>query len=510
MQPAQSEAGVPLSHYTAVLRRRWWVVAMCALLGPGLAATYLLLVPQQATATTTVSINIITNDPFNLARSAAGLIDLAGEAQVASSSLVADRVADTLETDVSSADIRRAVQVIGVSDTSILRVSATAANESDARDIADTVAQEYLTYRSEQAQARIDRGLDSSRERLIVLRDDLSAANEAQRAAAAAEDPDGVIQADTDRSLITAEISSLTEQIASSQAIDTAAGSVLNPASRNAVVWSPRRNLVLLTGLLVGLGLGVLAAFALNSLGSRVRSGQDVSRYGGRAVLGELSAKRAQVPPEGADLEELRAIRERMLADPHFSARSGVCAVIDETRSAAAADVSLNLALVLAQTGLRVQFVGLEGGSDLLPHATDAFGLQQDPDSPTGHRYLSQAYPNFSLFMPPADKDQGEPISQAVRAELAAQRDAGLLIVGVPPGSSAATRLAACRLSDVVVLVAAKRGTRMADMQRTAADVRGMGGYLIGTVLVGRARSLSVAEARTGASATNAVARSSS
>ncbi len=510
MEHAQSEAGVPLSHYTRVLGRRWWAILFCALLGPGIAATYLILVPQQATATTTVSINIITNDPFNLARSASGLIDLEGEAQVASSSLVAERVAATLTADLSSADVRRAVEVVGVRDTSILRISATAEDENGSREMADTVAREYLSYRSEQAQARIERSLESSRERLGVLRGELSAANEAQRAAAAAKDADGISQAETDRSLILAEISSLTEQIASSQAVDTTAGSVLNPASRNAVMWSPARNLVLLTGLLVGLGVGVLAAFALNALGSRVRSGQDVARNGGRTVLGELSSKHAQVPPEGADLEEMRAIRERMLADPHSSLEVGVCAVIDETRSGAAADVAINLAYVMAQTGLAVEFVSVDGSDDLLWHAVDRFRMQRDPVSETGDRYQSQAYPNFSLFIPPTGGDKAEPISQAVRAELDARRGTSLLIVGLPPLTSEATRLSACRLADAIVIAAAKRGTRMAQMQRIAADVRQMGGYLMGTILVGPYRSQAVSEQQGGASAVKKGARHSS
>lgn len=511
MPDAQTGNGVPLSHYTGVLRRRWWAIVFCALLGPGIAATYLLLVPQQATATTTVSVNIITNDPFNPSRSAAGLIDLASEAQIASSSLVAERVAAQVGGDISTSDVRRAVDVAGVAETSILRVSATAASESGARSIADTVAQEYLAYRSEQAQSRIDRAVDGSRERLIVLRDELSAANEALRAATAAEDVDAVTQAETDRSLITAEINSLSEQVASTQAIDTAAGSVLNPASRNAVDWSPPRNLVLLTGLLVGIGVGVLLAFALSALGTRVRSEKDVERSGGRTVLGELSGKQAQMPPEGRDLEELRATRERMLADSRFSLQSSVCAVIDETGSGAAADVPLNLAFVMAQTGLTVEFVGVGGDNDLLRHAIQALSLQPDPESRIGHRYLSKTYPNLSVFIPPAGEDQGEPISQAVRAELAARRDSGLLLVGVPPETSEATRLAACRLSDVVVLAAAGRGTRMAQMQRTAQDVRLMGGHLMGTILVGRYRSLTFAKHESGASATSpAAARSSS
>lgn len=511
MEHAQTEAGVPLSYYTRVLGRRWWAILFCALLGPGVAATYLLLVPQQATATTTVSINIITNDPFNLARSASGLIDLEGEAQVASSSLVAERVTATLTAEVSSADVRRAVEVVGVRDTSILRISATAEDESGARDMADTVAQEYLSYRSEQAQARIERSLESSRERLGVLRDELSAANEAQRAAAAADDADGVSQAETDRSLILAEISSLTEQIASSQAVDTTAGSVLNPASRNAVTWSPPRDLILLTGLLVGLGVGVLAAFALHALNSKVRSGQDVSDNGGVAVLGELTGKQAHVPPAGTDLEQLRAIRERMLADPGVTLRSGVCAVIDESGSGAAADIPLNLAFVMAQTGLAVEFVGVDVSDELLRHAISAFSLQREPEGNVNSRYVSQTYPKFRLFVPSTTEVHGELISPEVQGELEAQRQTSLVIVGVPPLASEATRLAACRLADVIVLAAARRGTRRSVMQRTAEDVRRMGGYVMGTILVGRYRSLTLSSSKSSASAAaKPVARSSS
>lgn len=494
MQQAGTGEGVALSHYFRVLQRRWWVVLLGALLGVWGALAYLWLVPQQVTATTTLSVNIITNDPFNLARSAAGLLDLESEAQVASSSVVAQRAADALEGDITEQEMRQSLDVTGVSDTSILRISVTGSTEAQAQEAADAVASEYLTYRSEQAQARIDRNLTSARSRLESLREDLAAANEAR--AAAAEDSQEFTQAETDRSLVTLEINTLLEEVASTQAIDTAAGSVLNPATRNPVVRTPPRELVLLTGLLLGLALGVLGAFLRTPMRRRIRSDRDVIECGGRAVLGALPGKEVGMPPADEELEALRAIRETMFGGAHSSFTAGVCGIIDECPPGRAADVPLKLAYVVAQTGLPVQFVGLDLTPDRVERLSADFGLRRDDDVEGMGRFVSDRYPNLRVFAPlsqePAVGD--EPVSRKIREELAAWRTDALVILGVPTSSTDATRLAVTRLSDMVVFTIALRVTRMQQLGLAVERVRDMGGVVVGTILVDRHRSASTGQ----------------
>lgn len=494
MQQTGANESISLSYYVTALRRRARVILVCGLLGVGSAAGYLWAVPQVATATTTVSLNIITNDPFNLSRSASGLIDLEGEAQIADSYAVAEQVVEVLGPEFTTAELRESVSASGLSDTSILRISATGATESQAREVADAVATQYLDFRSGQAQSRIDRSVETSQARLEALREQLAAVNARLSSATTLADSAAVAQAESDRSLITAEIDSVLEQVASIQGIDTTAGSVLNPAARNPITWAPPRTLILATGLLVGLGLGVVAAMVLHSLSSGVRVVRDVMSHGGRELLGELRDKDVHLPPRGAEIDSFRAIRERMLADPQVSLRTGVCGILDECPPGLAGDVPMSLAYVIAQSGLPVEYVALDVSEELLSLARGAFDLRADDAQLEGRgtRFVSGVQSNFSMYVPPAHDAfaEDEPISEAVRAELDVRRQVVLVVLGVPPGTSDATRLAASRLSDEIVLLLGQQVTRVADLERAASDVAHMGGYLMGSVLVSRSRTL--------------------
>ncbi len=484
MQHAEADRSIGLSYYSGVLRRLWWVVLLCTLLGGLVAASYLWVVPQRATSTTSVSLNIITNDPFNLERSASNLLDLDSEAQIAASSVVADRVAEARGGDLSADSIRSAVEVSGVSNTSILDVMATADSQAQSEEIADTVAIEYLGYRSDQAQNRINRTLEGARTRLEGLREDLAAANEQVAAATEADDADALTQADTRRSLVTLEINSLLEQVATTEAIDTTAGSILTPASRNAVSFSPPRIIVLATGLLVGLVLGMLVAFLTTSLGRRVRSESDLAHNGGRTLLGRLDQRETHVPARSEELDELRSIRERMLVDPQLSKQFGVLGVLNEDPDGTDSGVGLNLALVLAESGMPVEYVGLGLRQDVFEHVSAVYRLQGGAEN--AGRYVSDLSPSLSVFR---DSASGG-LSSAVRRQLHERRSDVLVVVDVPADIPEATRLATCRLSDAVVLVLGRGSTRVDRLHRSAAGVRQMGSWVVGSILVGPHRSL--------------------
>lgn len=492
MQHAQSSEGMSLSYYGGVLRRRWRAILVAGFLGLWAAIALLWAVPQQATATAIVSVNIITNDPFNLSRSASGLLDLESETQIASSAAVADRAASLLGDGVTASEVRSSVDAVGVNDTSIIRVSATANTAAEARAMADAVASEYLTYRSSQAQARIDRTLENSRARLESLRADLADANEREKAASAAEDVDSLTQAETDRSLITLEITSLLSQLATTEAIDTTAGSVLTPAERSEVSMSPPAALVLATGLLAGLGLGVLAAFLLQARGGRVHSGWDVVNSGGHSLLGELTSREGHVPAQGHDVEQHRAIREALLAEPAFDGQHGVCVIIDESKAGTASEVPLNLALSIAEVGLAVEFIGLGMSQDMLEGVVDPLGLRSDGHMGSATIYASQIFPTFRLLdvRTTERRKSPDPVSPVIRDEIRARKSDSLVVLAVPPGAAEATRLAALRVSDVVVLIVGKRVTSMSALKRTARDAERMDAQVVGSILVGQRRSL--------------------
>ena len=493
MSQTEPLASVSLGWYSEVLRRSW--KSILALTAAGLAAALLYLgtTPRQATATASVSVNVISTDPFSASRAASGLIDTAGESQIASSYTVSALAADRLGEGFTPESVRRSVEVTGVGDTAILRISATARTADEAQSIANAVADEFLVFRSEQAQTRIARTLAQTNERLDELRSELRDVDE--RIAGAEVGSREETLAQSDRSLLTLQINALLSQAAVTESIDTTGGTVLSPADRNPVTWTPQRGLILATATFAGFGLGVVAAFLLNALRSRVTSDRDVHLNGGGVVLGELTLRRATVPPQGTDLAEYRTIRERVLADPQLRARTGVLVVIDVSRGGNHIDVPLNLAYVIAHGGVPAECVALGASTHVISELATQMQLRRDTTQVIGGvRLRAESETGFSLVIPPPPDtvDRDEFLSPELRNLIATRRDELLVVVPVPYDAHEATRLAACRIADYAVLLTASGATLFDDLRQASEDVRNMGAVLLGSLLIPRRRRIHI------------------
>ncbi|WP_130011470.1 Wzz/FepE/Etk N-terminal domain-containing protein [Serinicoccus sediminis] len=485
MNENRGDGSVDLRHYVEVLWRKWWVIVLATLLGFGAGIATLVALPTQASATATVSLNLITSDPFDVSRPVSELIDPAGEAQVASSYAVAERAAVGLGQEWDASDIRRATEVAGVADTAVLRITATADSAEGARAIADASATAFLAYRSELAQSRIERRLEQSQARLAELRDDLREVNE--RLAQVESGSEAAVQAESDRSLINLEIDALASQLATARGIDTSGGTVLNPAAEGQVEYSPSASLLVGTATVAGLGIGLLLAFVLHAVRPRVVSRYDVSANGGGEVLGLIGRSNVRVAPLGEDLAVYREIRERLLAGGLLPDSRGLLAVLPTHAQGASSGVAVTLAHVLAQSGMRTTFVALRADDDEVTLVRDALNLQQADATESGSHYVSHEVPGFSLFVPRQHGDD-EPFSAEARSEIAARRSDSLVVITVPQEYGRASRLAAARLADASVLLVARGASTAPELRQAAHDTVTQGGTIAGTVVVHRRR----------------------
>lgn len=485
MEENREDGSVDLRHYVEVLWRKWWLIGLATLLGLGGAAGALWALPVKASATATVSLNLITSDPFDVTRPVSELIDAAGEAQVASSFAVADRAAQALGGDYQPADIRQAIEVAGVADTAVLRITATADSAAGARDIADASATAFLDYRSEQAQSRIERRLEQSAARLAELRDDLREVNE--RLAQVEGGSEAAIQAESDRSLINLEIDALASQLATARGIDTNGGTVLNPAGDGAVEYSPSRLLILVTGAVAGFGVGLVLAFLVQAIRPRVVSRSDVASHGGVEILGTIDRNNVEVAPRGDDLAVYREIRERLLARGFLGDGRGVMAVLPVHGPGVSTGVAVTLAHVLAQSGLRVTFIALRTSDAQLDRVRHSLRLVEVEAAGAGTQYASQDVPGFSVYVPTQDADD-EPVSAAVRRAIAASQSDSVVVLATPQEYGRASRLAAARLADATVLLAARGGSSVTELRQAARDTVSQGSRVVGTVMVHRRR----------------------
>ena len=326
--------------YGSVLRDRWRVVVAGAAVGALLSGGYLAATGKTETATTDVNITVISTDPFSGSRNAAGLLDATTESKIATSQAVAAAAAEEVGGAVTAAQLRGGVAAELVSEATVMRISYSNPDPQAARRGADAIAAAYLEYRETMAQRRLTKMYDNLEGRLTELRDELVDVN--ARSADAASGSPGANQAESDRDMITSEINSLLESKNALDTVDTSGGSILNAAADNPVRSSPNQALILLSGMLAGLTLGVAAAFGVRHLsGRRVRVTSDLEQYTGGVV--------ARIPSGDRSFETFRYVRERLLAA--FPPKARVIALIDGAQGNHASDVPAQLARAFDEIG---------------------------------------------------------------------------------------------------------------------------------------------------------------
>src|SRR3954447_2838629 len=354
-------SSLEFGHYLTLLRRRWWVVALCTVLGILAALAYLVTANREVTARTVANINVISSDPFSQPKSAAEMIDADTEAQLATSSEVLQAAAASIGSGTTPSDVRSRSTVTLVPNTTVVKVTYAAPSRAEAEKGADAVAQAYIDFRSQQASNRVTSIVDQLRQRQDSLRNDLVRINTIIRDSGG--QTSRAVQAESDRQLISIQMDSLSTQLDTFLGLDTTGGTILTPAAQNPTLISPSKSLVLSTGLALGLIIGVIAAMALGSADRRVRDEYDVRRLGGGRVLGQLHSKRGEVPATGQDADVIRSVRELLLAT--LPEAPPAVAIADLTEGSVGGDVAVNLAQAVVETGRKVSLV--------LPDASTAF-----------------------------------------------------------------------------------------------------------------------------------------
>ena len=490
--PEQSEVSPSLAigHYLVVLRRRWGVVLLLLIVGLIAAVAYLQFANRQSTATTTVNVRVISTAPFDAARSDADLLDSATEQQIASSSAVADIASESLD-GVTGQELRSGLEVMLMTDATVMRISYTADSPADARAGADAVADAYLTYRTDRADERKEGNVANLTDQLDGLRGELRKAN--RKLDRAAPGSSQYTRAESDRQLISVEIDSIVSQIGQLEQIDTDSGTVLTSAEDNAVSTSPRRALVLATGVLGGLALGLVAAFVFNTLDRRVRDQSDVEGAGGGQILSRLTSGAATIPATGTDLDALRVARERLLS---ASGTRRVIAIIDGTRGPTPSDVGVNLAVVLTETSHRVEAILPEWPTEYVSALEDLLDLKSLRDDERGETLGARHLTSLNVYLPHPDAAaiDGD-TTGVVRSVIGAQHDPDqFTVIALPPSASAANRLAAARMADAVLMVIEEQATRIDDIAQVVAEAREVGARVAGVIVVPSGRTTHVGD----------------
>jgi capsular exopolysaccharide synthesis family protein len=342
----QSPRYSTLYDYLRVIRRRWLViVAFTVALGAAALAFSLAQKPTYE-ASAQIAFNDIAAE-LSLVSGTAAVPDIfagtraATNAELLTRGAVTNRVAKRLDSDLSPAELSAAISTRVGLQTNLVILTATSGDPALAADIANAYAQVVKQIGTREAQD-------------LLNKLEKSAARELE-------------QADTGDNADSFRLSSLQDRLSRIRTLQDVtepvevAVSAFEPT--DPVAPKPARNTVL--GLLLGLTLGVMAAFVRDSLDRRLHGAHEVHQELDVPVLGRVSetaliypglAADRSAPMSEADFEAFRILRTNLRALTEGEPLRTLLVTSgrpDEGKTA----VSLSLASAFAVAGQRVLLV---------------------------------------------------------------------------------------------------------------------------------------------------------
>ena len=344
-----------VTDYVGVLRRRWWIVFGLVCLGALAAAAYVAVTPKSYKATSSVQVSANAANNNNVAGSRTGTgptVNMDNEAQFVKSTTVAAQAGKYLHSQRSAVQLATQVSVAVPANTSFLNISCTARSADGAQACAQAFARAYLTLRQT---AAIDK-IANERAQLVATAKPLQAQaiklkskvkslplNSTELAVTKAQLQDTASKL----ARLRADIASLTASV------NTNPGSIVTPAAVPLAPSNPKPLLYIPSGLLMGLLLGVVLAFAVDRRDDRIHSAKDVERFLDMPVLFSLPQKR--LSPQTSTVSP-RSRTGRAFTDLAQSVAAGlgdgnhVILVAGTSAGESGSVIAANLAATLART----------------------------------------------------------------------------------------------------------------------------------------------------------------
>ena len=365
-----------------VLRERWWVIAICAVVSLMSALIYVERQPKQYTAT--AKLQFTSN---NIPSQVAGVpesqsIDPEGEKatnlQLVTATPVAAQVIKKLKLDATPAALLEEVSASNPNNDYIVDVSVTDTQASRAAMIANSFAEQYVVYSQNEKEAQLVKGEQLIDQKLSQL-------------------PVG----DTvDR----ANLRSLSQKLLLLQAVQTGNARVVGTATVPGSPSSPKVKSTVLVALIVGLLLGVGLSFLLNLIDRRAKSLEELEQLYGLAAMASIPQlpRRMQTAQEFEPALEPFRILHNGLALVGHGRNVKTVLVTSAVAGEGKTTVALGLARAVALSGRHVILVD----ADLRrPSVGSTLGLTDSRQGLTSALFR-EADPLDMLSSPPEDVDR--------------------------------------------------------------------------------------------------------
>jgi uncharacterized protein involved in exopolysaccharide biosynthesis len=496
MNSSQRPDSFDAADYTGMLRRRWWVVVVVTVICLVGAAAYLTVAPKTYTSTAKVYVAATGADTSNQVANSrtTGTVNLDTEAQIVTSGTVAAMAQKAMHSPLTPYQLAKNVNISVPPNSQVLDIACSAPTATGAATCAQAFAKAYLQNRSATAEASLNAQVKTLQGKVDALNKTISTLN-AQIAGLPSNSPTRITDQGTQKT-DTQQVSQLNDQIASlNKALsNTSGGYVITAASPPSKPTSPNKTLVLPSGLIAGLLLGLIGAFIWDRRDKRIHTPNDVERLLRVPVLDSLPRS---------------AFRQITLASPRsrtgriftelghtvataLGEGSHVVLVTGATPGSATSAVAVNLAAALARTHSEAVLVCADVRDSVAPAL---FGL-------TGHRGLAEvvagratvgevahgpaAAPGLWVIPPGDDVSLVEYLQYDTARSLISQlrRDARYVVIEAPATAEGADTFTLAGFADAALLTVEANRTRRPEASEVIRRLSAMRIPLLGTVVM--------------------------
>lgn len=485
-----------LVDYTKVLRRGWWLILLVALIGLVAGVGYYKLAHKVFAATAAVYVTATSQTANQVANSrTSGSVNLDTEAQVVQSVTVAKAAAKLMHATDTPQQLINRVNVTVPANSQVLEINCQASTGALAATCADSFAQAYLTYSSTSTTAATNDqisalqskigNLESASAKLSIEIGSLPS-NSSQRASA-----EELLSSDHSQlSSLNGQVAQLTAELA-----DPSGGSIISNANPPASPISPKPTLIVSSGLLAGLLIGLVLAYLLDRRDRRIRRPQDVSKLN-VPVLMSLPLKKFRPElavavsrsPSGRDFAELAHVLTGTLGSGKH-----VILVTSPSAGQGTSLVAANLAVALSRNQPHVTLVcadlenssipemlGLPAGPGLTDVLADRAPISRVARHPSPAVRLRVIVPG-SHAGPEAEDLQQDGIERLL-SELS--RDSRWIVLEGPPVHGGPDVYTLAQAADAAILATEVPKTRSDQVVDSVHNLDKVGVSVLGTVLL--------------------------